>query len=131
MPPPNERRDPDLSAVEIAKLEGQMKEGFAALGGKLDTLIAKQEAAETARALDRTTADARHEDHETRMRAIESHATADHSERIDALEGAVAEVKARPVITWRALWGAVVSGITVAGILVGIVLGVLKAVSGN
>ena len=46
-----------LSAVELAKLEGRMDSGFAEVGGKLDTLIAKYEAAEQSRSQDRALAD--------------------------------------------------------------------------
>lgn len=110
-----EHRNPEISAVEIANLKGEMHTGFAAMGGKLDTLIAKQEAAEAARALDRTTADARHEDHEARLRTLESHDTQDHGERITAVE------QRKTIAPWQ-LWtvfaGAAALVISAAGVVV-------------
>lgn len=114
---PNTERD--LSAVEIAKLEGQMMQGFAELGGKLDTLISRQEAAEASRSEDRTLAQSRHDDHETRIRVLESHGTSDHESRIDELE-------ARKTIAPWQLWTAVASIVTVAGIIIGAVTNIIK-----
>ena len=65
----------DLSAVEIAKLEGRVSQGFAEMSGKLDTLIAKQEAAESRRDEDRSTHDGRLTDHENRLRVVEARRT--------------------------------------------------------
>lgn len=107
---PNTERD--LSAVEIAKLEGAMMAGFAELGGKLDGLIASQKAAEANRNDDRALAAQRHDDHESRIRVLESHGTSDHETRIDSLE-------ARKTIAPWQLWTAVASIVTVAGIIIG------------
>ena len=52
-----------------------MDSGFAEVGGKLDTLIAKYEAAEQSRSQDRALADERHRDHEQRLRKVESRKT--------------------------------------------------------
>ena len=104
----------DLSAVEIAKLEGAMMQGFAELGGKLDGLIASQKAAEANRNEDRTLAQSRYDDHETRIRVLESHGTSDHETRIDNLE-------ARKTIAPWQLWTAIASIVTVAGIIIGAV----------
>lgn len=52
-----------------------MKEGFADLGGKLDTLIAKQDSSEQQRYEDRALNDARYHDHEDRLRAVEARKT--------------------------------------------------------
>src|SRR5690606_29866947 len=109
----------DLSAVEIAKLEGQMMQGFAELGGKLDGLIASQKAAEANRSDDRALAAQRHDDHESRIRTLESHGTSDHEPRIDALE-------ARKTIAPWQLWTAVASIITVAGIIVAAVTNIIN-----
>src|SRR5690606_24535826 len=76
----------DLSAVEIAKLEGTMMAGLAGRGEKLDTVTSRQEAAETSRNDDRALAQSRHEDHGTRIRVLEPHGTSDHETRIDDLE---------------------------------------------
>lgn len=108
----------DLSAVEIAKLEGQMMAGFAEVGGKLDTVIQRLSAAETSRTDDRKVADQRHEDHEARIRTLESHNTGDHEGRLDALD-------ARKTIAPWQLWTAVLGGVTVVGIVVGIVASII------
>lgn len=65
----------DIAAVEIAKLEGEMKAGFAALEGKIDTLIARMDDQQRAASQDRTEADRLHLDYETRLRMLEARKT--------------------------------------------------------
>lgn len=101
---PPERRAPDVAAVEVANLKGEMHTGFAEVGGKLDTLIAKFEAAESARVLDRETADARHDDHEKRLRAVEIRKTVAPWQLWMVVSGGVLTASA-VIAIWRGLTG--------------------------
>jgi hypothetical protein len=69
------RRDPDLSAVEIAKLEGRMDKGFAELNGRLDTMISEARAEREARRASAEAQQKQLDDHEDRLRAVEDRKT--------------------------------------------------------
>lgn len=107
--PPIVPRANDLSAVEIAKLEGRMDKGFAELNGRLDTMISEARAEREAR---RATADAQQkqlDDHEQRIR--------DNTEGIGEVR-AIADKALTPGKAWAFVGGLGMLVVAAAGVVV-------------
>lgn len=88
--PPDERRVADVTAVEVAKLEGRMDRGFAELNGRFDTMIAETRAANEARALEAGGLRSDVDDLKTRVTTIETWKTITETTE-----------SAAPRLTWR------------------------------
>lgn len=88
--------------AQMAELRGEAREGFATINGRLDTLITQQEAANTARMSDIADLRIDRDDHEVRIRSLETR---------------MSDEEARPRITPKGAWAV---ALAVAGLAVGV-----------
>lgn len=97
--------EPENEAAQIANLRGDMKEGFAAINGRIDALIGVVQASNDARVSEVTELRRDGVDYESRLRQ--------HDRDINSAMTRVAHVEATAV-TAKKLWTVVLGGIAAA-----------------